>query len=790
MQFDVLRRGVMPYVVASQTIPILALAPIVVRGLGSVSVGGSPPPDWMRVSVIAAYLTFFPVTMNTIRGLRSVDPTALELMHSYAARGWTILWKLRVPSALPYIFTALKIAATASVVGAIIAEQTASITERPRRRDPELQPVLRARADGPLGDEPLCRCARRSPSSSSCSSRRRSSCTVLRSGSYECRASVVSIRGLSKVFGKGGGVTALQGIDLEVDRGEFVSLIGPSGCGKSTLLRIVGDIIEPSSGDVTVNGKPARRARLDRDYGIVFQAPVLYDWRTVAKNISLPLEMLGWDRARRAARVSEMIDLVELAGFEKHYPWQLSGGMQQRVSIARALSFSPALLLMDEPFGALDEMTRERLNMELLRIWAETGSTVIFVTHSISEAVFLSTRTVVMSPARGVSRASSRWTCRSPGSATTREQPRFFELVTRFGSHSMRSVPTKSKKCWRRRPTRREHHCVRSSPRHAVSASRSATGYRPSWSSASGSQPGSGSSPTCSVSRSSCCRDSPTSCRRSSTSVTSSSRGAWITFKEAFGGFVLGSGTAILVALVLARWRPFGNALMPYMIAANAIPIIAFAPITNAWFGLLSPWSKVTIAAVLCFFPVLVNTLRGLTSVDPESIELMRSYAAPQREVFRRVRIPSSLPYVFTALKVASVLAMIGAVVGDYFGGSLDALGIVVLSAVNLSRYATSWAAILVASMMGIAFYGAVALAERYALRAGIRPWGGGHDSGRRSGLGLAETASKGGHVKRRRWYLAGAALVVVAALDGNELRDGGLVEPEAQEGDDPARSG
>ena len=194
-------------------------------------------------------------------------------------------------------------------------------------------------------------------------------------------------------------------------------------------------------------------------------------------------------------------------------------------------------------------------------------------------------------------------------------------------------------------------------------------------------------------------------------------RGAWITLKEAVGGFVLGSGLAIAMALVLARWRPFGNALMPYLIAANAVPIIAFAPITNAWFGLLSPWSKVTIAAVLCFFPVLVNTLRGLTSVDPESIELMRSYAASEREVFRRVRIPSSLPYVFSALKVASVLAMIGAVVGDYFGGSLEALGIVVLSAVNLSRYGTSWAAILVASIMGIAFYATISGIERYVLR-------------------------------------------------------------------------
>jgi NitT/TauT family transport system ATP-binding protein len=240
---------------------------------------------------------------------------------------------------------------------------------------------------------------------------------------------VVSISGLSKVFGRGG-VTALQEIDLEIGSGEFVSLIGPSGCGKSTLLRIVGDITEPTSGNVVVNGKPARRARLDRDYGIVFQSPVLYDWRTVAKNIALPLEMLGWDRTRRTQRVKEMLELVELTGFEGHHPWQLSGGMQQRVSIARAFSFSPALLLMDEPFGALDEMTRERLNMELLRIWGEMQSTVIFVTHSISEAVFLSTRVVVMSARPGRITAVVPVDLPQPRTAETREEPRFFELVT------------------------------------------------------------------------------------------------------------------------------------------------------------------------------------------------------------------------------------------------------------------------------------------------------------------------------------------------------------------------
>jgi NitT/TauT family transport system ATP-binding protein len=240
--------------------------------------------------------------------------------------------------------------------------------------------------------------------------------------------SVVSLSGVSKEFGQGG-IVAVEGIDLEIGERDFVSLIGPSGCGKSTLLRIIGDLIQPSRGEVTVKGKTAHRARLGRDYGIVFQDAVLFDWRTVAKNISLPLEMMGWDRRRRAARVKELVELVELTGFESHHPWQLSGGMQQRVSIARALSFNPALLLMDEPFGALDEMTRERLNLELLRIWDASGSTVVFVTHSISEAVFLSTRVVVMSarPGRIVGIVNVDLT--QPRTAESREEPRFAELI-------------------------------------------------------------------------------------------------------------------------------------------------------------------------------------------------------------------------------------------------------------------------------------------------------------------------------------------------------------------------
>ncbi len=255
-------------------------------------------------------------------------------------------------------------------------------------------------------------------------------------------ALVVDANGVGKIFGAGPEQTeALRAIDLQISAGDFVSLIGPSGCGKSTFLRLIGDLAAPTSGTLEINGKTPEKARLDRDYGIVFQSATLLDWRSVQKNVELPLEIMDFSAQERPERAREMLDLVQLGSFAGHFPWQLSGGMQQRVAIARALAFKPSLLLMDEPFGALDEMTRELMQQEVLRLWDETGISVVFVTHSIPEAVFLSTRVVVMSPRPG--RISEEVAIDLPRARNqdTREDGRYFELITEVREALRRGEP-------------------------------------------------------------------------------------------------------------------------------------------------------------------------------------------------------------------------------------------------------------------------------------------------------------------------------------------------------------
>ncbi|MCH8952830.1 MAG: ABC transporter ATP-binding protein [Proteobacteria bacterium] len=243
---------------------------------------------------------------------------------------------------------------------------------------------------------------------------------------------VIEVRGLNLVFQTADApVHALKDIDLTVKAGDFISFIGPSGCGKTTFLRVIADLEQPTAGTITVNGVSPRQARLKRAYGYVFQAAGLYPWRSIAGNVRLPLEIMGYSRAECDERAARTLELVGLSGFEGKFPWQLSGGMQQRASIARALAFDADLLLMDEPFGALDEISRDHLNEQLLALWAKTGKTVCFVTHSIPEAVYLSTRIVVMSPRPGrvIDVIDSPLPAERP--LDIRESPEFLEIAAR-----------------------------------------------------------------------------------------------------------------------------------------------------------------------------------------------------------------------------------------------------------------------------------------------------------------------------------------------------------------------
>ena len=548
----------------------------------------------------------------------------------------------------------------------------------------------------------------------------------------------VRLRGVGRVFTTADrlSTTALKEIDLDISRGEFVSLIGPSGCGKSTLLRIVGDLIAPTSGEVLVNGKTAVRARRDRDYGMVFQAPVLFEWRTVEDNVKLPLEVMGYDAARQTARVKEMLDLVELGDFSGHRPWQLSGGMQQRVAIARALAFEPSILLMDEPFGALDEMTRERMNQEVQRIWQQTGITILFVTHSIPEAVFLSSRVVVMSARPGQITHVIDIDLPRPRTDDTRETERYFELVTevREALRGRRSETGGGRNRVRTaHPGRGGGRLSASAPAMGPAAtprqvpaarrlSRRISYYLPTglvfvgvlifWELA-----------VTALELKAFLFPRPSAI---ATALFENWGGgqysllaSWLaTLLEAVGGLVIGTAAGLGAALITARFISARHALMPLAIAANAIPIVAFAPLMNNWFGTLSPLSKMMMAAILVFFPVMANVTRGLVQVDASALELMRSYAAGESAILRKVRLPNALPFFFTALKLATTLSLIGAVVAEYFGGSSLVLGRIIVQSSSALRFDITWAAVLLAAATGIVLYLAVAAVERVVI-----PW-------------------------------------------------------------------
>ena len=553
---------------------------------------------------------------------------------------------------------------------------------------------------------------------------------------YQTGETVVHVDGVTKTFATRGGegrTTALEGIDLVIRGGEFVSLIGPSGCGKSTLLRLIGDLTAPTSGSVSVNGKPSHEARLGREYGIVFQAPVLFDWRTVEDNVKLPLELTGMDRAPRQRRARSLLELVELGDFMRHYPYQLSGGMQQRVAIARALALQPALLLMDEPFGALDEMTRERMNSEVLRIWQQTG-------HDDRLRHPLDPRgRLPLDAGRGderPARADHAPRRRRPAAAAQRADPR--------GAALLRARHRGARGAARSRLGRRRHRPSASPPRAVsadgdppMTASSADAGLAPGLPRRIGARLGYylpalivlivglvlWEALTRALNVRAFILPPPTAI--GAALAENWSGGQWslapsvfATLQEAIGGLVIGTVTGSVVGFAVARWGTARDSVLPIAIAANAIPIIAIAPIFNNWFGVLNPLSKMMIAALLVFFPVMINVTRGLSQVHPSALELMRSYAASETTIFTKLRLPNALPYFFTALKIATTLALIGAVVGEYFGGTTQVIGRVIVQSASGLRFDVTWAAILLMSIAGITMYLAVVALERALI-----PW-------------------------------------------------------------------
>jgi len=521
----------------------------------------------------------------------------------------------------------------------------------------------------------------------------------------------VSVRNVSKVFnqGKPNQVDALSNVALDVKQGEFISLIGPSGCGKSTLLRLIANLLEPTTGDVTVNGKSAAQARLDQDYGMAFQQAGLFDWRTVRRNIELPLELKGWDKQNRSARANEMLQLVQLPEFGNHYPWQLSGGMQQRIAIARALAAHPPLLLMDEPFGALDEMTREYMQGELLRICARHEDD-----RPVRHAQHL--RSGLSRPARD-GHGHTTWPhpgtrAGGPSAAATADparEPRFRcaggPAADSPGEVLMVTTTTPAEDSHDEQARRWLRDQRRAQWRRRTLPTLGILGLLGIWWVL-----------VHGLSVKPFIAPSPELVLRT---VAQKWPMLWSnlvpTMFEAFGGFVLGNLFAILVATLFVHKKWVQEAFYPIAVMINTIPVVAKAPILVLLMGNgMEP--KITIAALICFFPTLVNMVRGLEAVNPQSMDLLRVLSASKTEIFFKLRLPNSMPYLFSALKIAASTSVIGAVVGEWIG-STQGIGALIIQATYNFDSALLYSAVLMSSVFSGLFFLAITMLERVVIR-------------------------------------------------------------------------
>ncbi len=493
---------------------------------------------------------------------------------------------------------------------------------------------------------------------------------------------LIAVRNVTRRFGAT--VTALDRIDLAVDEGAFVAIVGPSGCGKSTLLRILAGLLPASEGDVRLGGEPVTGPR--RDIGVVFQTPVLFPWRSVLDNALLPVDVQRLGRERMRGVAMELLKLVGLEGFENSYPWQLSGGMQQRAALVRALIHDPSVLLMDEPFGALDAMTREAMNLELQRIWlaGEEGrrKTVIFVTHSVGEAVFLADRVVVMSPRPGrvldtldvdfprprALVGDEHRGVRHPRATHPPGAERYRWPGMKAGLRVLLMIGLLA--LWELTVRALAIPAFLLPPPSAVAIGL----YR---------------------------------------GIASGLylEHIWITLIETLLGFLLGASVGFGLGTLVALSRRFEYFLYPVIVMFQSMPKVALAPLIIVWFG-LDLKSKVINAALVCFFPLLVNTIAGLRSADEDRVSLMRSLAASPLQIFWMLRLPGALPNIFAGLEIAMIFALIGAIVAEFVGAQ-SGLGMLIQSMNFSMDVAGQFSVLFILSLIGLVLNAVVVAVRR-----------------------------------------------------------------------------
>ncbi len=505
-------------------------------------------------------------------------------------------------------------------------------------------------------------------------------------------------------------VTALTNVSMEIGKGEFISLLGPSGCGKTTLLRIIADLLTPTTGEVLVGGESPREARLKRRYGIVFQGAVLYDWRTVKKNVMLPLEIMRLPKKDCEERAERMPEPVGLKDFARSYPRQLSGGMQQRVGIARALALQPEILLMDEPFSALDEFTREKLHEDLLRIWRKTDKTIVFVTHNIQESVFLSDRVCVLSPIPGGCRRSSTSSCPARGRRSF-------------------AIPPSSSPMWRRSaPPSRAYEtaggCHMNKIRKIVSSRRFMTVL---WilliavvreifafiTEATKRMPVNVLPHLSGIIRSAL---STETVNGSQTALQLVMSNAAATLSRAGIGFLIGVGLGFLLAVLMNLSRLIEQIAYPYLMLIQVIPVLGMAPIILALTGDIGT-SRIVIAVILTFYPVAANTLAGFRRVGREQRELMYSYTAGRADLYFRLLIPACLPSFFTGMKIAAPMALTASILVDTLQGGVG-LGCLLSQSLKgaMTRY-VFWQIVLLSAVIGVLSFVLIGAAEKRICR-------------------------------------------------------------------------